>query len=111
MMPTNGEFNIENYDLSMSSIHDEYPPKCFPDKFKKSTGYKAKEVLLVEQIDTNKYEEDADMVAFKITRQRLYPWITTEKTQNTKSTGLMKGRVTIQRDKSKQSALKFMRVI
>ena len=68
------EINEDELDLYITPILKDYPPECLPEKFKTSTGAKAKK-LQIEQIDPNIYEPSARIVAFKIHRKKLEAWI------------------------------------
>ena len=68
------EIKMELLDLSLTPVMKDYPESCLPIKFKKSSGKKAKK-LMEEQISPDMYEPNAQMVAFKIRRERLEIWI------------------------------------
>ena len=68
------EINIEKLDLSLTNIQQDYPKSCLPSLFKKPSGTKARQ-LAYEQIDPKVYDTQARMVAFRIKRERLEPWI------------------------------------
>ena len=55
-------------------MQKDYPESCLPAQFKKPSGAKAKQ-LLFEQIEPEMYKPHARMVALRIRRERLEPWI------------------------------------
>lgn len=66
--------DVSNDELCITNIQEKYPPSCLPSKLSTPTGSKAKE-LKFESIDPNTYDEEANMVAFRIGANRLAPWI------------------------------------
>lgn len=66
--------NITSYDLSFNSVYKDYPKQCFPDKLSKPAGTKAKE-LQYEVLDESLYEQQANMVAFRVPVNKLVPYI------------------------------------
>lgn len=68
------EIAFEKLDISLTNIQQEYPKSCLPNQFKKPSGTKAKQ-LPFEVINPETYDAHARMVAFRIERERLEPWI------------------------------------
>lgn len=62
------------HDLTLNTVHTDYPPSCLPGKFKAPSTEKAKRALF-EKIDEHLYEKAARMVAFRTSVVRLVPWI------------------------------------
>jgi len=65
---------LDTLDLTLTKVHCEYPQYLIPENLKKSSGKKAK-LLKYEEIDPDMYLSKAKMVAFKVRRERLEPWI------------------------------------
>lgn len=66
--------DISDTDLSLSNLYNQYPENCIPIKFRPPTGTKPIKAAY-EEINPHLYEEQAGMVAFRINRERVYPWI------------------------------------
>ena len=75
-IPTLSELNLDFFNLSIECIYDEYPRECIPTKINKSSTQKAKD-LLIEHIDMTHYDLNAHMVGFKVTQDKIMPWIRT----------------------------------
>lgn len=63
-----------SYDLSLESIYSEYPPGCIPIKLKIPSGEKAKRAKF-ESLDLELYEDKANMVACRVSSDRMFLWI------------------------------------
>lgn len=62
-------------DLSMNNVHTDYFLSFIPTKLKPPSGEKAKKKqTMYECIDPNLYHPQANMVAFRVTTQRLAFW-------------------------------------
>lgn len=73
-------YNTENphtrdtYKNKIQEVYNSYPDTCLPLKFKGPTGVKVKKCLF-EELATKLYEDEARMVAHRVSRERIRLWI------------------------------------
>lgn len=67
-------YNTEN-PHTRQEVYNSYPDTCLPLKFKGPTGVKVKKKFLFEELGTKLYEDEARMVAHRVSRERIRLWI------------------------------------